>query len=50
LQLHIADLARDQHLLPDVEQAATLLLKNYPDRIYPLVRRWLGESVQYGEV
>ena len=50
LQLHIADLARDQYLLPDVEQAATLLLKNYPDRIYPLVRRWLGESVQYGEV
>jgi ATP-dependent DNA helicase RecG len=50
LQLHIADLARDQHLLPDVEQAATLLLKNYPDRIYPLIRRWLGESVQYGEV
>jgi len=50
LQLHIADLARDQHLLPDVEKAATLLLSEYPERIYPLIRRWLGESVQYGEV
>ncbi len=50
LQLHIADLARDQHLLPAVERTATLLLKDYPDRVYPLVRRWLGESVQYAEV
>ncbi|MEO6697724.1 MAG: helicase-related protein, partial [Gammaproteobacteria bacterium] len=50
LQLHIADLARDQHLLPAVERAATLLLREYPERIYPLIRRWLGESVQYGEV
>ena len=50
LQLHIADLARDQHLLPAVEQAATLLLSEYPEHIYPLIRRWLSDSVQYGEV
>ncbi len=50
LQLHIADLARDQHLLPAVEQVATRLLKDYPDRVYPLICRWLGEGAQYGEV
>jgi ATP-dependent DNA helicase RecG len=50
LQLHIADLARDQHLLPAVEQAATLLLDNYPERVQPLIRRWLESAIRYGEV
>lgn len=50
LQLHIADLARDQHLLPQIEHTATLLLNSYPAHVPPLIRRWLGEGVQYGEV
>jgi ATP-dependent DNA helicase RecG len=50
LQLHIADLARDQHLLPQIEHTAALLLNTYPAHVQPLIRRWLGESVQYGEV
>ena len=50
LQLHIADLARDQHLLPEIEQTATLLLNNHPDHVPPLIRRWLGVGAQYGEV
>ncbi len=50
LQLHIADLARDQHLLPEIEQTAALLLNNHPDHVPPLIRRWLGEGAQYGEV
>lgn len=50
LQLHIADLARDQHLLPEIKQTAALLLNNHPAHVPPLIRRWLGEGAQYGEV
>ncbi|MDO9372686.1 MAG: ATP-dependent DNA helicase RecG [Gammaproteobacteria bacterium] len=50
LQLHIADLARDQHLLPEIEQTAVLLLNSHPGHVQPLIRRWLGEGAQYGEV
>ncbi|MDP1708338.1 MAG: ATP-dependent DNA helicase RecG [Gammaproteobacteria bacterium] len=50
LQLHIADLARDQHLLPEIEHTAVLLLNSYPAHVPPLIRRWLGQGAQYGEV
>lgn len=47
LQMHIADLLRDADLLPKVQQAAELLLAEYPAHVAPLVRRWLGENVRY---
>ena len=47
---HIADLARDQQLLPRIEHAARLLLAKYPERVAPLIRRWLGLREHYGEV
>ncbi|GAB4352964.1 MAG: ATP-dependent DNA helicase RecG [Gammaproteobacteria bacterium] len=50
MQLKIADLVRDQGLIPRVQRAATLLLEEHPECIEPLVRRWLSESVRYGEV
>jgi len=50
MQLKIADLIRDQHLLPRVEQAADILLSTYPNAVEPLIRRWLGTKSVYGEV
>ncbi|MEO7558344.1 MAG: helicase-related protein, partial [Gammaproteobacteria bacterium] len=50
LQLHIADLIRDQDLLSEVERAATLLMTHHPAHVPPLIRRWLGDSAHYGEV
>ena len=50
LQLRIADLLRDQALLPAVERAAGLLQARYPQRVAPLIRRWLGEATQFGDV
>lgn len=50
LQLRIADLLRDQALLPAVERAAGLLLSRHPQRVAPLIRRWLGLGVQFGDV
>lgn len=49
-QLRIADLARDLPLLPDVERAATELLRQHESRIAPLVRRWVGPGADYGQV
>jgi len=50
MQFHIADLLRDEALLGAVEQAASQLLADAPDNVSPLIRRWLGEAVNYGEV
>ena len=50
LQLRIADLLRDQALLPAVERAAGLLLVRHPQNVAPLIRRWLGQAVQFGDV
>jgi len=50
LSLRIADLLRDQDLLPSVEQAAETLLESYPESTAPLIRRWLGDASRYGEV
>ena len=50
MQFHIADLLRDESLLTSVEAAAGQLLELAPDHVSPLIRRWLGEAVDYGEV
>jgi ATP-dependent DNA helicase RecG len=50
MKFHIADLLRDEALLAAVEQVALQLLESYPDHVSPLIRRWLGDAVQYGEV
>ena len=50
LSLRIADLLRDQDLLPDIEQMAQRLLETHPESVAPLIRRWLGDAGRYGEV
>ena len=50
MQLKIADIVRDEHLLEEVKQVAEILVTQYPDSIKPLIRRWLGQSEQYGAV
>ncbi len=50
LRLRIADLTRDVSLVPRVQQAASLLLQRYPERVAPIVRRWLGDNGRYGQV
>ena len=46
----IADLGRDQHLLPKIGQVARLLFEQYPERISPIIQRWLGSKEKYGDV
>jgi ATP-dependent DNA helicase RecG len=49
-QFHIADLLRDQALLPQIEQAAQRLQQKYPQHVAPIIRRWLGGRENYAEV
>ena len=50
LRLRIADLERDQGLLPEVGQLANELLQRWPDNVAPLIDRWLGDGQRYGDV
>lgn len=50
LELRIADLQRDQALIPDVGQCAAQLLREHPGQVAPLIRRWLGDGLRYGSV
>lgn len=49
-RMRVADLGRDADLLPQVQQAADLLLAKYPDRIAPLTTRWIGTDDRYGRI
>ncbi|HCO60812.1 MAG TPA: ATP-dependent DNA helicase RecG, partial [Porticoccaceae bacterium] len=50
LNLRIANLERDSHLLDQVKAAAAKLMDGHPEAIDPLIRRWLGENERYGQV
>jgi ATP-dependent DNA helicase RecG len=50
MQFRIADLVRDQALVPQVQQLADRLISEYPDCVAPLMRRWIGERVRYANV
>lgn len=50
VNLRIADFQRDQDLLPRVAICAETLLRDYPQHVAPLIRRWLGDGMRYSEV
>ncbi|MDH5359355.1 MAG: ATP-dependent DNA helicase RecG [Gammaproteobacteria bacterium] len=51
LTMRIADLQRDQAMLPEVREVADMLLDQYPDRAEALIRRWIGDQRSlYGDV
>ncbi|MDH5436478.1 MAG: ATP-dependent DNA helicase RecG, partial [Gammaproteobacteria bacterium] len=50
MQFHIADIIRDQALIPEVNKVAETLLMQNPDHAKLIMRRWLGETEQYGNV
>jgi len=50
MQLKIADLMRDQPLLPRAQQVAEVLISEYPQHTDLLVKRWLGNKTQYADV
>ncbi|MGE6109501.1 ATP-dependent DNA helicase RecG [Aeromonas sobria] len=45
--LKIADLVRDQPLIPQVQKLARFLMDQHPSHVDPLIRRWLGLRDHY---
>lgn len=50
MQMRVADLMRDADMLPKVQKAAEWLLKEHPQNVEPLLRRWIGKGEQFGKV
>ena len=50
MQMRVADLVRDADLLPKVQQAAELMLKDNEANIAPLLRRWIARDERFGKV
>jgi ATP-dependent DNA helicase RecG len=49
-ELKVAELVRDADLLPRVVEVSDRLLQSHPDRVGPLIRRWIGGTRDYGRV
>jgi len=49
-QMRIADLERDEDLLPRVAEVAAQLLRDFPSHVPPLVARWVGDDQRYAHV
>ena len=47
IALRIADLARDAHLLPAVQRAGAVMLRDHPDLVERLIARWIGHAECY---
>ncbi|WP_211361224.1 ATP-dependent DNA helicase RecG [Colwellia hornerae] len=45
--LKIADLLRDAHLIPEVQQHAYLIWKKYPQNAQAIIERWMGEREHF---
>ena len=47
LSFRIADLARDAHLLPAVQQVGARMLAEHPAQTEQLIERWIGSAARY---
>ncbi len=50
LQLRIANILRDQDLIPQVQECAKMLFTGHPHQVDALIDRWLGKSMEFGQV
>ncbi len=49
-EMKIADIIKDQHLIPKVNEIAQQLLNDYPQSIDPIINRWIGKKTDYQNV
>ena len=47
IALRIADLARDAALLPDVQRAGAVLMRDRSELVDKLIERWIGQATRY---
>jgi len=50
MQLRVADLLRDAGMLPQVQAVAEKLYREHGQHSDALIKRWIGQADQYGEV
>lgn len=50
LGFRLANLLRDDYLLPQAQRVAALILRDYPELNDPLLQRWLPEAPRYAYV
>jgi ATP-dependent DNA helicase RecG len=48
--MRVADLMRDADLLPAVQRSAETLLRENPEAVRALTRRWIGAGERYGRI
>ena len=48
--LRIADIMRDAYLLPAINKLTVNIEENHPDIIEKIVRRWVGDQLEYRNV
>jgi len=46
----IADLVRDAELMPRIQASAEMMQRENPEALQAIIRRWLGDTYQYGKV
>ena len=49
-ELKVADLSQDADLLPTVVAVSDRLEQDFPDRVAPLIRRWIKSGAEYAKV
>jgi len=49
-QFRIADIMRDQKMLGPVREAAALIESRFPERIEPIINRWVNRAEDYASV
>ncbi|HEV7491593.1 MAG TPA: ATP-dependent DNA helicase RecG [Rhodanobacteraceae bacterium] len=47
LEFRVVDLARDAHLLPEVQRVGAVLMRDHPGSVGRLIGRWIGSAVRY---
>lgn len=50
MQFRLANLGRDQHLLPDIQTAADELLQKHPGIVKQIIQRWIGSRLSLGKI
>ena len=50
LQLRTANILRDQDLIPQVQESAKRMFAEHPHAVDALILRWLGKSIEFGQV
>ena len=49
MNLKLADLQRDRHLLTEVQKSAQTMLEDHPQLVTQLIERWLGQKSRYAQ-